>query len=71
MIRSTQHSSNLQASSWRNALQVLVVWLGVVVLLGGGSKAWGQVSTYSYVTDAGTYTSLGTQGTQILGKEAD
>ncbi|MFN5879185.1 MAG: hypothetical protein ACK44B_09975, partial [Flavobacteriales bacterium] len=43
MIRSSQHSSNLQASSWRTAVRGLVVCLGVVVvLLGGGSKAWGQ-----------------------------
>ena len=42
MIRSSQHSSKQQTTSWRNALRGLVVYLGVVVVLFGGGKAWGQ-----------------------------
>ncbi|MFN6013246.1 MAG: hypothetical protein ACK47F_00975, partial [Flavobacteriales bacterium] len=46
MIRSSQHSSNLHASSWRKAVRGLVVCLGVVVVLLGSGKVWGQTTYY-------------------------
>ncbi|MFN5912564.1 MAG: hypothetical protein ACK45H_14575 [Bacteroidota bacterium] len=58
MIRLSQHSSNLQASSWRKAVRGVVVCLGVVVVLLGSGKVWGQVASYTYATSAGTYTAI-------------